>query len=311
MGARPRLLVSACLVGEAVRFDGGHRRSALVSSLGAHVDLIPVCPEVEAGLGTPRPSLRLVSSDGRLRMVSSKAQDVTEVVQGACDLLAGAAPDVDGALLKKGSPSCGPERVKIYGENGMPLQAGRGMFADALARRHPALPIEDEGRLQDADLRHSFLARLFTHARLRELFGEGFTLSALRAFHARHKLLLMAHSPRAYAALGRAVANAHNLGTDELREAYISGVMEALGHAASRGRHANVLQHIAGYVSRGVDAPSRQEIRALIAEFQGGLQPLAAPHALLRHHVRQQGLDYIAQQVYLNPYPKAIADPSI
>jgi uncharacterized protein YbgA (DUF1722 family)/uncharacterized protein YbbK (DUF523 family) len=306
MECRPRLLVSACLLGEAVRFDGGHRRSDFALRLGAHVDLVPVCPEVEAGLGTPRPSMRLVAGN-RLRMVSSNGEDVTHVVRQACARLVDVGVDgIDGALLKKGSPSCGPERVKVYGENGMPLQSGRGFFAEALARRHPCLPIEDEGRLQDPGLRQSFLARVFTHARLRALFGPAFTVGNLVAFHSRHKLLLMAHSPRAYRDMGRLVARAASMEVEELRNAYVSGVMEALSHVVTPGRHANVLQHIAGYVSRAVDAPSRAEIQELVSEFRRGLQPLAAPRAVLQHHVRTQGITYIQQQVYLEPYPRAI-----
>jgi uncharacterized protein YbgA (DUF1722 family)/uncharacterized protein YbbK (DUF523 family) len=307
MAIRPRLLVSACLIGETVRFDGGHRRSPFATSLGAHVDLIPVCPEVEAGLGTPRPSMRLVASDGRVRMLSADRRDHTRAIADVSALITDGFRELDGALLKKGSPSCGPERVKVYGENGMPLQSGRGLFAERLIERRPWLAIEDEGRLQDEGLRHSFLSRVFVHARLRELFELRFSVRALCEFHWKHKLLLMAHSPRGYRELGRLVANAARQEPEALKIEYRTGLMNALSHPVTRGRHANVLQHIAGYVSRLVDDSSRQEIRLLIEEFQDGLQPLAAPQALLRHHVRQQNIAYIREQVYLAPYPREIS----
>jgi uncharacterized protein YbgA (DUF1722 family)/uncharacterized protein YbbK (DUF523 family) len=314
MSTRPRLLVSACLLGEAVRFDGGHRRSAFVAStLGAHVDIVPVCPEVESGLGTPRPSLRLVSDrSNRLRMVSSTGADQTEAIQHAsARLLDSSGLDgLDGAILKKGSPSCGPARVKIYGENGMPLHAGRGLFAEALTGRVPHLAVEDEGRLQDDALRDSFLARIFTHARLRALFDGAFSIGRLVEFHTQHKFLLLAHSPRDYRELGRLVARASHMNRATLQRDYVAGVMRALSQPATPGRHANVLQHMAGFVRPHTDADSRNELHAAIAEYANGLQPIDAPRALLEHHVRKNGVAYLQQQAYLRPYPKYRPSPN-
>lgn len=308
MQPKPRVLASSCLLGAAVRFDGGHRRSSFVTMLGSHVDFVPVCPEVEAGLGVPRPSLRLVDDGRRLRMLSARGTDETERIHDAGRrILLRAGTDLDGAVLKKGSPSCGPERVKVYGANGMPLHPGQGLFAGQLRDRWPRLAVEDEGRLEDAGLRDSFLVRIFAHARVRGLFAGRWTPGQLVAFHARHKLLLMAHSPKLYQDLGRLVARAGELAADALRDTYVDGLMHALSIPARRGRHLNVLQHMAGYVSAGLDSESRRELHGVLAEFGDGLLPVSAARTLLQHHMRRQQVRYLQQQVYLQPYPPALA----
>lgn len=307
MYPKPRLLVSSCLLGEAVRFDGGHRRSTFVTTLGAHAELVPVCPEIASGMGAPRPSLRLVAADGRLRMLSSAGADETGRVRDAATRVLDAAGELDGAVLKKGSPTCGPDRVKVYGENGMPLHPGIGLFAAAVSDRHPHLAIEDEGRLQDELLRDSFLARAFAHARLRHLFSRQWRTSDVVAFHAAHKLLVMAHSPRAYRNLGRLVARCRDLAPDTFQQTYTRELMAALATQAGRGRHTTVLQHMAGYVSADLDAASRRELHEAINDYLAGLEPLGTPRALLRHHVRRLEVEYLKQQHYLQPYPRELA----
>lgn len=293
---RPRVGVSECLLGRTVRYDGGHKRDDfLVRSLGPAVEWVPVCPEVEVGMPVPREPLRLVGKPPRL--IAQGGADWTERMEAFAarrtDQLA--ALDLDGYVLKKKSPSCGID--------------GGGLFAAALARRLPSLPRTEEGWLHDERRRESFLARLFTHARLREaLAAPGAGVATLVEQHAAHKLLLMAHSPARAKALGRLVAAAAARPFAEAAQGYLAGAMDALATTASRGKHANVLQHMVGYLRGAAPARERDELLARIDEYRRGLHPLAVPLALLVHHLRRhQPSEWLAAQVYLEPYPLAVS----
>jgi lipocalin/uncharacterized protein YbbK (DUF523 family)/ligand-binding SRPBCC domain-containing protein len=212
---RIRLGISACLLGKLVRFDGGHKRDPfLVESLGQFVDWVPVCPEVESGLDAPRESMRLVQADGQIRLLTNKtAQDHTprmnRFARRRVEELADA--ELCGFVLKKDSPTCGLERVKVYGSAGMPVKSGRGLFADALVRRFPLLPVEEEGRLNDPRLRENFVERIFAYRRLTALFAARWSMGDVVRFHTAHKLTLMAHRPEAYQRLGRLVASGKSM----------------------------------------------------------------------------------------------------
>jgi len=301
-----RVGISACLLGENVRFDGGHKRDAfLVETLGRFVEWVPVCPEVELGLGTPRETLR----DGDdARLVSRSGIDHTEPMRrfAARRLEDLAGLDLSGFVLKSKSPTCGMERVKVYGGKGAPAKDGRGIFARALCARYPLLPVEEEGRLCAPRLRENFIERLFAYRRLRAFFQGRWTLGSLVAFHTAHKLLLLAHSPAAYQRLGRLVAGAKRIPRNELRQRYESELMEALRIQATAGRNANVLSHAAGYVSKGLDAADREELRQIIDDYRRGLVPLVVPITLLRHHVRRLDVGYLKDQVYLDPHPREL-----
>jgi uncharacterized protein YbbK (DUF523 family) len=230
-----RIGVSACLLGQEVRFDGGHKRNDfLTGTLGDFVEFVAVCPEVDIGLGIPRQSLRLVRDhSGAVRMMANKSgADLTDTMNAYAERRAAALErdDLSGYVLKKGSPSCGMERVRIYGRAGMPVRDGRGLFAEALIRRLPNLPVEEEGRLNDPSLRENFIERVFAYHRMRALFGARirWTTGALVAFHTAHKLALMAHSPRAYTELGRLVADSKRIERAELRDRYSAQFMAAL-----------------------------------------------------------------------------------
>lgn len=304
---RIRLGISACLLGEPVRFDGGHKRDAfLVESLGQFVDWVPVCPEVESGLEAPRESMRLVQVDGRIRLLTNKtAHDYTARMDGyTChrlEQLAGEA--LVGFVLKKDSPTCGLERVKVYGAGGMPLKSGRGLFAAALATRFALMPVEEEGRLNDPRLRDNFVERVFAYRRLTELFGERWSMGAVVRFHTAHKLTLMAHMPDAYQRLGRLVACGKSMARRAFQDRYSSGFMTALQTIATPRRHTNVLQHMLGYFKRRLDPDSRAELRALIEDYGGGRVPLVVPLTLFAHHIRRCGVAYLADQIYLRPHP--------
>jgi len=306
-----RIGVSSCLLGQKVRFDGGHKRDGfLVDTFGRHVEWVPVCPEVEVGMGTPREPIRLVRDHGggvRLLGVKS-ATDHTQSMRAwaARRAEALAREDLDGYILKKDSPSCGMERVKVYDLQGPPARTGRGLFAQALTDRLPLLPVEEEGRLSDPRLRENFVERVFAHRRLTALFAGRWTVGALVRFHAAHKLTLLAHSPSGHQSLGRLVAQAASTPRAEVRGHYEEGFMRALAVMATPRRHVNVLQHMLGYFRGKLDDGSRKELADAIADYQQGLVPLVVPITLLRHHVRRCAIEYLASQIYLEPHPKEL-----
>jgi uncharacterized protein YbgA (DUF1722 family)/uncharacterized protein YbbK (DUF523 family) len=314
-----RIGISACLLGEEVRFDGGHKRDRFLTDvLGPHVTWVPVCPEVEMGLGTPRETLRLVRARPaeaaerlvRTRMLTTRTgidhtAGMASWAKRRLDALAG--EDLSGYVLKKDSPSCGMERVKVYDERGgAPARSGRGIFAEALLARLPLLPVEEEGRLGDARLRENFIERVFAFRRLKDLFAGRWTVGALVAFHTAHKMTLLAHSTTAYQALGRLVARAREVPRAALRRDYETGFMQALAALATTRRHTNVLMHMAGHLKTRIDAGSRQELADCILQYRAGLVPLVVPITLLRHHVRAQDVAYLRGQVYLDPHPREL-----
>jgi uncharacterized protein YbgA (DUF1722 family)/uncharacterized protein YbbK (DUF523 family) len=322
---RPRLGVSACLLGEPVRYDAGHKRDPfLVEIFGPHVEWVPVCPEVEAGFGTPRESMRLVTSSPlpasrakgtridphRISLVLVKSgTDVTARLTSysAQRTEALALEQLSGYVLKKDSPSCGMDRVKVYAGGGMAERAGRGLFAEALISRMPTLPVEEEGRLSDPRLRENFIERIFAYQRLRRLFTIRWSVGDLVQFHTAHKLTLMAHSPVAYRELGRLVAAAQALPREELEATYQTRFMAAMSIVATPKRHANVLQHMLGYFKTTLDADARSEILGLIEEHRQGTVPLIVPLTLLRHHVRRHKVEYLQGQTYLEPHPRELS----
>jgi len=304
-----RLGVSACLLGAEVRYDGGHKKdSFLTDTLGPFVEWIPVCPEVEIGLGIPRDTLRLARDEEAPRLVVQKTgEDLTARMRRFAlaktrDL---EALGLHGYVLKRASPSCGLFRVRVYRESGMPSGGGRGLYADELVRRFPALPVEEEGRLNDAAIRENFIERVFAAARWRAFFQAEPRPRDLVAFHAAQKFAILAHSPAHYAKLGRLDASAGSRTREKLGE-YGTLFMEALAVRATRARHANVLQHLAGFFKRELDAESRAELAEIIREYRRGLVPLVVPLTLVKHYVRNFDLTYLADQVYLSPHPKEL-----
>jgi uncharacterized protein YbgA (DUF1722 family)/uncharacterized protein YbbK (DUF523 family) len=303
-----RVGVSACLLGQEVRYNGGHKRDAfLTDTFGRYVEWVAVCPEVEVGMGTPRPPIRLERRGEEIRLVMpSTGEDYTDAMRVWADrrVAALAGMDLDGYVLKKDSPSCGMERVKVYPGEGAPSKDGRGLFAEALIARLPDLPVEEEGRLNDPLLRENFIARVFVHHRWREGEREGWTRASLMSFHERHKFLLMARNQNGMRRLGRLLGDSGKATpTDELASAYRRGLTEVLRRPATRRGHTNVLQHLAGYVSDALDPADRAELTETIERYRLGLVPLIVPLTLIRHHVRRQGVEYLQGQAYLEPHP--------
>jgi uncharacterized protein YbgA (DUF1722 family)/uncharacterized protein YbbK (DUF523 family) len=307
---RPRLGISACLLGEEVRFDGGHKRDAfLMDVLGPHVEWVRVCPEVEVGMGTPRETLRLIRQGDRIRMMTTRTGiDHTEAMEAWARTRVEALSfeDLSGYVLKKDSPSCGMSRVKVYGGSGMPTRDGRGLFADALLRRLPNLPVEEEGRLTDPRLRENFIERVFAHRRLKDLFRGRWTTGQLVAFHTAHKMALLAHSTASYTALGQLVAAASAMPRQDMRAKYEALFMRTLAAVATPRRHANVLMHMAGHLKKRLDDASKRELLASINEYRRELVPLVVPLTLIRHYVRRFDVAYLAGQTYLDPHPREL-----
>ena len=305
-----RVGISSCLLGEPVRYDGGHKRDAfLTDELARHVEFVPLCPEVEIGLGVPRPTLRLERRGDDVRMVVTESgEDLTEPMrswaQGAAERIAAAG--LDGYVLKKSSPSCGMERVKVYDENGAPARGGRGLFAAALMERLPLLPVEEEGRLRDARLREHFVARIFARARVREFLASDWGPAQLVEFHAGEKMLVRVHDPGLALELGRLVAEAGRLDRAELAARYEELHARALAKPATPGRHQDVLEHLAGHVTEEVSSEDRAELQRAIEEYRDGIVPLAVPLALLRRHIRAASAEWAAAQVYLEPAPREL-----
>ena len=305
-----RVGISSCLLGAPVRFDGGHKRDPfLTETFGAFVEWVPVCPEVECGFGTPRESMRLVRGDTGVRMLTVRtAVDHTDRMAEYARrrVVALAADGLSGYVLKKDSPSCGVDRVRVYGAHGVPDKSGRGLFAAHLVERFPSLPVEEEGRLSDPRLRENFVERVFAYWRLRRLFSGRWNLGELVAFHTAHKLIVMAHSLDAYRTLGRLVAGARGFARSDVERRYTQALMSALAVIATPRRHVNVLQHMSGYFKAHLDAESKRELATAIDDYRRQLVPLVVPMTLLRHHVRVHSVSYLAGQLYLAPHPKEL-----
>jgi uncharacterized protein YbgA (DUF1722 family)/uncharacterized protein YbbK (DUF523 family) len=307
--SRIRIGVSSCLLGEEVRYNGGHKRDSFLTDIfGRFVDFVPVCPEVEIGMGTPRPPIRLertAQGEIRLRMPST-GEDLTERMRSYAgqrvDELA--ALDLDGYVLKKDSPSCGMERVKVYETSPIPFKNGRGLFAGELLRRLPHLPVEEEGRLNDPLLRENFITRVFVHHRWREAERAGWSRAALMRFHERHKFLLMARNQAGLRRLGRLLGEpVRDVPLEDLVWVYREGLIEVLRRPATRRGHTNVLQHLLGFVSDLLDREDRAELVDTIERYRQGLVPLIVPLTLVRHHVRRLDTAYLKDQAYLEPHP--------
>lgn len=299
--------ISACLLGQQVRFDGGHKRHAYaVDVLARYFGYVAVCPEVAIGLGIPRPTIRLVGDPERPRVVGVKdaSLDVTARMEDFAARQVPLLAPLSGFILKKDSPSCGMERVRVYSEEkGMPSRSGSGVFARELLRGLPHLPVEEEGRLNDPVIRENFVTRVFVYHRWQQLLTEGLTPAKLIGFHSSHKYLLLAHSQAAYQRMGRLLSNLARPNLQALSTKYETEMMTALKRRVTPQRHVNVLQHIMGYLKQTIDAGDKRELAESIESYRRGEVHLIVPITLLRHYFRRNPDPYIESQVYLRPHP--------
>ena len=304
-----RVGVSSCLLGQEVRFDGGHKRdNYLTGTLSGYFDFIPFCPEAAVGLGIPRQPIRLVRRGEEIRAVGVRTPelDPTDQLAAFAERTARQLGEISGYILKKDSPSCGMERVKIYNDKGMPERKGVGIYAGVLMQRLPLLPVEEEGRLGDAVLRENFIERVFVYHRWQRLVRKGLSAKGLIEFHSDHKFLILSHQQKAYRELGRLVANAGGSDLEKLAGEYVAILMNALKRPARPRKHVNVLEHLLGFLKEHLDKSDREEMAETIAQYREGLLPLIVPITLVRHHFRRHPDPYIQRQYYLSPHPKEL-----
>jgi uncharacterized protein YbgA (DUF1722 family)/uncharacterized protein YbbK (DUF523 family) len=302
-----RIGVSSCLLGQKVRYDGGHAHDRFITgTLGRYFTWVPVCPEVEYGLPVPREALRLVGDAASPRLVTrTSGVDHTEgMLRWARKRLGELeADELSGFIFKSRSPSSGLGGVKVYPASGMPSRKGFGLFGGAFTRHFPLLPVEDDGRLHDPALRENFIERVFVYRRLMEFGKTDWRAGDLVALHTGLKLLVLSHSPAHYRELGGLIARAGRYGRQELLSRYVSTVMDALRLLATPPKNANVLQHMAGYFKKLLSPPQKAELLEAIDNYRRGYLPLVVPVTLIKHYVREFDEPYLKRQLYLEPHP--------
>jgi len=310
MEERIRLGISTCLLGENVRYDGGHKLDRfLTETLGQYVEYVPVCPEVECGLPIPRESMHLEGDPERPRLVTSRThEDKTEqmVSWAKRRVVELEKEDLCGFIFKSNSPSSGMERVKIRNEKGMPEKKGVGLFARIFMEHFPLIPVEEEGRLHDPKLRENFIERIFAMMRWRALLTKKLSIGGLVNFHTRNKLLILSHSPKHYKMMGKLVAEGKGMPIKRLYTDYESLLMEALKLKTTPKKNSNVLQHMMGYFKKQLSSDEKQEVLEIIQQYREGYVPLIVPVTLLNHYIRKYRQPYLSMQTYLNPHPIAL-----
>ena len=300
-------------MGQEVRFDGGHKRNAyLMNMLSKFLEFKTFCPEVAIGLGIPRPAMRLIqhfdTKGNETTVVRDSKTGVEDYTARLSDysqqVVASQLNDISGYIFKKDSPSCGMERVKVYSAEGQfAHKDGVGIYAEMVKKHFPLMPMEEEGRLNDDNLRENFLMRAYIYHDWKTLIAEGITPAKLVEFHSRQKYLLMAHDQDKARVIGQLVAKAGVGDIKSLGDEYISALMEVLKQHVNRKRHTNVLQHIMGYLSEVLDSDDKQELLNSIMSYKNNEVPLIMPLTLLRHHFLKHPNPYITSQRYLSPFP--------
>ena len=301
--------ISSCLLGEEVRYDGGHKRNVYVTgTLSRYFDFKATCPEMAIGLGVPRPTIRLVDMGSGIRVVgvNDASLDVTDKLRAFSEDATARLQRISGYILKKDSPSCGMERVRVYNSNEMPEKRGRGIFAETLINALPTLPVEEEGRLMDPVLRENFIERVFIYYRWQQLISSGLTANKLIEFHTQHKFNLLAHDETTYRQLGRMVAELNKDNLQAVANNYLDLLMTGLKKPATRKRHTNVLMHVMGFFKNQLSGDDKQEMLELLEAYRIGQLPLIVPITMLKHHLRRFPHPYIEQQYYMSPYPEEL-----
>lgn len=297
--------ISSCLVGEKVRFDGGHKRNRyILDTLGEYFEFQTFCPEMAIGLGVPRETIRLVDIGGLQQAVGNKNPDLnfTEALVRSANEQQPWQRQIYGYIVKKDSPSCGMERVRVY-HGDQPQRNGIGLYTETMMRNFPDLPVEEEGRLGDPVLRESFVKRVFIYQRWHLMVSNGLDWAALTDFHARHKLILYSHNQDLGRKLGRELSLARDETIEDYAPGYLKQLMLILKISAKRSNHVNVLEHIRGYLKHYLDKSDKRELSESIENYRLGLLPLIVPITLLRHHFRRNPNQYIERSYYLQPHP--------
>jgi len=297
--------ISSCLLGEEVRFDTGHKHSSYITgTLGQYFTFRSFCPEMAIGLGTPRETLRLVQKEDGIHCIGNKTPtlDVTDKMIRNAEEQQSWQRELCGYILKKDSPSCGMERVRVY-KGDMPERNGTGLYARVLLQNFPNLPVEEEGRLGDPVLRENFIKRVFVFRHWKDLLADDLTIHKLMDFHAQYKFVLMSHDQNRARALGRRLAEASGEPVEETAEWYFAELMAIMKIRATRKNHVNVLQHLQGFLKNEIDSEDKQELAETIDKYRMQLLPLIVPITLLRHHFRRHPHEFIERTKYLDPHP--------
>jgi len=306
-----RIGVSACLLGQKVRFNGGHKEDDFIfGTLSNYFEWVPVCPEVDIGLGVPRESMRLIRAKGEIRLVTNQTgEDHTEKMRAYAKRKSQELRkmEISGYLFKKGSPSCGMERVNAYTPKGALGSPAVGLFAETLMATISEIPVEEEGRLRNPVLRENWIERVFAFERLRDLWETKWSIGDLVAFHTRNKMALLAHSEQTYRRMGRLVASAKKMPREKLKEDYEGLYLEALKTLATRKKNTNVLEHMTGYFKTKLDKASKEELAESVKAYHQGQFPITVPLTLIKHHVRVHGIEYLRAQTFLNPHPQELS----
>ncbi|MEW6983902.1 YbgA family protein [Colwelliaceae bacterium 6471] len=306
--AKIKIGISSCLLGEKVRFDGGHKKNSYINNvLAQYFDFTPFCPEMSIGLGVPRQTIRLVIRNDELRCIGNKDEDldVTEKLYQSAEDQRHWHTDLSGYILKKDSPSCGMERVRVYKKD-MPERNGSGLYAKRLMENFPHLPVEEEGRLGDAILRENFIQRVFIYYRWQQLMQSKPQWKNITEFHAQHKYIFMSHNQNKARALGKLLADNTKLNLSELCELYLTDMMTLLKIRATRKNHVNTLMHIQGYLKNYLSSSDKQELSDTMEQYRLGFLPLIVPITLLKHHFMHHPQQYILDSYYLQPHPSEL-----
>lgn len=307
MEEKVRIGISSCLMGNPVRWNKGHKLDRfLTGTLGQFVEYVPVCPEVEAGFGVPRESVRLVGDPENPRMITFKTKrDLTDQMTNWAKKRVKELEkeDLCGFIFKSDSPSSGMIRVKVYSDKGMPRKVGVGMFARAFMDHFPRIPVEDDGRLHNPAIRENYIERIFTLKRWRDIAGGSPKMGKLVDFHSRNKLLLLSHSQKHYRLMGKLVANEKKIAPEILFDQYEQELLAALDLKTTAKKNLNVLLHLMGYFKKQLSADEKQELLEVFEQYRKGLVPILVPLTLINHYVRKYDQPYLKTQTYLNPHP--------
>lgn len=310
MQEKIRVGVSSCLLGNPVRYDGGHKHDRYITdTLGKYFDFVPVCPEVECGLPIPREAMRLLGDPEAPRLVTSRSEiDLTDQMLSYCHTRVRELKknDLCAFIFKKDSPSSGLHKVKVYNKSGHSQKNGRGFFAAAFTSHFPLLPVEEEGRLNDAGLRESFIEKVFCYYRWKTFLQQKPDYKSLIDFHSNHKLQLMSHSPKHLSKMGKMVAAGKNIPEETLLTGYQSDLMEAMSLKATVKKNVNVLYHIAGYFKKLINSDEKNELISLIESYANHTAPLIIPLTLANHFIRKYNISYLQNQTYLEPHPSEL-----
>ena len=311
MTEKIRIGVSSCLIGEKVRWNGDNKQDRYVRDiLSRYFEYIPVCPEVEVGMGVPRETVALYGDPEKPSMISKKTQTdwtkpMEKYIKSRINTLS--ADDLCGYIFKSKSPSCGMGRVPLYSEFGShKVKHGPGMFANAFINSFPLVPTEEEGRLNDPRIRENFIVRVFSFKRFNLLLNEKFSLGQWVKFHTQHKFLLLAHSKKHYDDLGKLVAHSKTIKPSELKKKYGELFMEALTSKSTPKKNTDVLLHMMGFLKKLLTKIEKEDILSTIEDYRSEILPLIVPVTLIRHQVKKHNIEYLRDQVYLNPHPKEL-----